>query len=600
MSDASLILNRRDLEFLLHEWLRVSDLTDRERFKEHSRETFDAILDVCAEVAATHFAPHNRAADLDEPFVADDGEVRILPAIAPALDHYHATGLHTADFDAHLGGLQVPSTVTWAAYAWFQGANLSSIGYPMLARGNARVIVNHGSPQLIDAFARPILEGRWYGTMCLSEPHAGSTLADITTKAVPQDDGTYRVTGTKMWISAGDHPLGENIVHLVLAKIPGGPAGVKGISLFIVPKFLVGEDGSVGERNDVALVGLNHKMGHRGITNTLLNFGDGSHLPGGRAGAVGYLVGRENAGLAAMFTMMNEARIGVGMSAVALGYTGYLHSVQYARTRLQGRSLGTRDDAGPMIPIIEHADIRRMLLAQKSYVEAGLALSLFCAHLVDEAETHPDEHAREEAVRLLDLLTPVTKAWPAQWCLAANDLAIQVHGGSGYTKDFPVEQFYRDNRLNAIHEGTNGIQSLDLLGRKVTKENGAMLGLLMSRMRRAIQRASSTADTADLGSALSDVVDRLAATTAALWSTGDREVALANSTVYLEAFGHIVAAWLWLEMALVAGDQPGDFYEGKRTTARYFFAYELPKVGPQLDLLSRNDTTALDAPESIF
>ena len=325
----------------------VSDLTDRERFKEHSRETFDAILDVCTEVAAKHFAPHNRAADLDEPFVADDGEVHILPAIAPALDQYHATGLHTADFDADLGGLQVPSTVSCAAFAWFQAASLSSIAYPLLARANARVIVNHGSPHLIDMFARPILEGRWYGTMCLSEPHAGSTLADITTKAVLQDDGTYRLIGTKMWISAGDHPLGENIVHLVLAKIPGGPAGVKGISLFVVPKFLVGEDGSLGERNDVALVGLNHKMGHRGITNTLLNFGDGSHLPGGRAGAVGYLVGRENAGIAAMFTMMNEARISVGMSAVALGYTGYLHSVQYAGPGCRAGRSGHVTTPGP-------------------------------------------------------------------------------------------------------------------------------------------------------------------------------------------------------------------------------------------------------------
>ena len=599
MSDESLILNRRDLDFLLHEWLAVSELTDRERFKEHSRETFDAILDVCAEVAAKHFAPHNRSADLDEPCVTDDGEVHIPPAIAPALDQYHATGLHTADFDAHLGGLQVPASVSCAAFAWFQAANLSSIGYAMLARGNARVIANHGSPQQIDTFAQPILQGRWYGTMCLSEPHAGSSLADITTKAAPQDDGTYRLTGTKMWISAGDHPLGENIVHLVLAKIPGGPGGVKGISLFVVPKFLVGEDGSLGERNDVALVGLNHKMGHRGITNTLLNFGDGSYLPRGQSGAVGYLIGGENAGLAAMFTMMNEARISVGMAAVALGYTGYLHSVQYARTRLQGRSLAGHN-TGPMIPIIEHADVRRMLLAQKSYVEAGLALSLFCAHLVDEAQTHPEECAREEATGLLDLLTPVTKAWPAQWCLAANDLAIQVHGGSGYTKDFPVEQFYRDNRLNAIHEGTNGIQGLDLLGRKVTKENGALLGLLVARMRRTVQQASCTAGTAELGSTLSDAVDRLAATTAALWSTGDPRVALANSSVYLEAFGHIVAAWLWLEMTLVAGDQPGDFYEGKRTAARYFFAYELPKVTPQLDLLSSLDTTVLDAQESIF
>jgi hypothetical protein len=409
-----------------------------------------------------------------------------------------------------------------------------------------------------------------------------------------------------MWISAGEHELSENIVHLVLAKIPGGPPGVKGISLFIVPKKLVNADGSLGERNDVVLAGLNHKLGYRGITNTLLNFGEGKHRPGGKEGAVGYLVGEENKGLACMFHMMNSARIGVGLGATMLGYTGYLHALDYARTRPQGRHPQSKDPASPQVPIIEHADVKRMLLAQKAYVEGALALNLYCARLVDEEKTAPAETARRAATLLLDILTPIAKSWPSQWCLEANSLAIQVHGGYGYTRDYNVEQFWRDNRLNPIHEGTHGIQGLDLLGRKVTMQGGAAFKALGDEVGKTVRRALQVedADTRRFAADLANMTERVAAATRKLYAPNDLNKTLANSSVYLEAFGHLVMAWIWLEQSLAASsnyhEADSDFYHGKWQACRYFFLWELPKVGPMLDLLESIDTTTLDMRDAWF
>lgn len=594
----SLILSRRDLDFLLHEWLDVVSLTRRPRFAEHSRETFDAVLDLAEQVATDHFAPHNRLADENEPRMVD-GKVVLVPEVAQALKVFAEAGLMAGSFDEEHGGMQLPHSVGQAVLAWFLAANVGTSGYPFLTMANARLLLAHGDRKQIDTFVAPMVEGRWFGTMALSEPQAGSSLADITTKAVPQDDGTYRLTGNKMWISGGDHELTENIVHLVLAKVPGGPPGVKGISLFVVPKFLVGEDGSLGERNDVVLAGLNHKMGYRGTTNTLLNFGEGVHTPGGRGGAVGYLVGEEDRGLTYMFHMMDEARIGVGMGASALGYTGYLHALEYARTRTQGRPAGVRDPSSPMVPIVEHADVRRMLLAAKAYAEGGLALGLYCARLVDEEQTAETDADRDRAHLLLDVLTPIAKAWPSQWGPVANDLAIQVHGGYGYTRDYPVEQFYRDNRLNPIHEGTQGIQSLDLLGRKVVMQGGAGLALLVETISATTLRATAT-DWAGFAADVDAAVARLAAVTATLWGTGDPDLALANSHVYLEAAGHVVLAWLWLEQALATGDGAGSFYDGKRAAARFFWRWELPRTGAQFDLLESLDRTVLDVDPAVL
>jgi butyryl-CoA dehydrogenase len=591
----SLILSRRDLDFLLHEWLDVESLTKRARFSEHSRETFDAVLDLAERIATDHFAPHNRKADENEPRMVD-GKVEMIPEVGRALKVFTDAGLMAGEFDEEFGGMQLPHAVGQAVFAWFKAANVGTSAYPFLTMGNARLLLAHGSAEQIATYVAPEIEGRWFGTMALSEPQAGSSLADITTRAEPQDDGTYRLTGNKMWISGGDHELSENIVHLVLAKIPGGPPGVKGISLFIVPKFLVNEDGSLGERNDVVLAGLNHKMGYRATTNTLLNFGEGVHTPGGRGGAVGYLVGEEHQGLTYMFHMMNEARIGVGMGAAVLGYTGYLHALDYARTRTQGRPVGAKDPASPPVPIIEHADVRRMLLAAKAYAEGGLALCLYCARLVDEEQTAESEADRARASLLLEMLTPIAKAWPSQWGPVADDLAIQVHGGYGYTRDYPVEQFYRDNRLNPIHEGTQGIQSLDLLGRKVVMQGGAGLTLLGETIAATTARAAGT-EWAGFAADLDAASARLAAVTATLWGAGDPAVTLANSHVYLEAAGHLVVAWLWLEQALATGRTDSDFHKGKRQAARFFWRWELPRVHHRFDLLESLDRTVLDTPE---
>jgi alkylation response protein AidB-like acyl-CoA dehydrogenase len=598
---SSSILSRRDLDFLLHEWLDVESLVKRPRYAEHSRETFDAVLDLAEQIATEHFAPHNRKADENEPRMVD-GRAVLIPEVKQALDVFVEAGLMAGEFDEEYGGMQLPHVVGQAVFAWFKAANVGTSAYPFLTMGNARLLLAHGTREQIDTYVRPEIEGRWFGTMALSEPQAGSSLADITTRAVPQDDGTYRLSGNKMWISGGDHELTENIVHLVLAKIPGGPPGVKGISLFIVPKFLVNADGSLGERNDVVLAGLNHKMGYRGTTNTLLNFGEGVHTPGGRAGAVGYLVGEPHRGLTYMFHMMNEARIGVGMGATVLGYTGYLHALEYARTRTQGRPAGakatTSDGVASLaVPIVEHPDVRRMLLAAKSYAEGGLALGLYCARLVDEEQTAETEEERARAHLLLDTLTPIAKAWPSQWGPVADDLAIQVHGGYGYTRDYPVEQFYRDNRLNPIHEGTNGIQALDLLGRKVVAQGGAGLRLLAETITATTARAAGT-QWAGLAADLDAAVARLGTVTATLWGTGDPDLALANASVYLEAAGHLVVGWLWLEQALACEGSSDAFHEGKRAAARYFWRWELPRTRAQFDLLESLDRTVLDTDQA--
>jgi alkylation response protein AidB-like acyl-CoA dehydrogenase len=474
-----------------------------------------------------------------------------------------------------------------------------------LTVGNANLLLAHGTRMQKEVFARAQFEGRWAGTMCLSEPQAGSSLSDVATRAVLDDEHDplgprYRLVGHKMWISAGEHEITENIVHLVLAKIPAADGklvpGTKGISLFIVPKRLVDAQGRLtGERNDVVLAGLNHKCGWRGTTNTLLNFGEGG-------GAVGYLVGRPGEGLRGMFHMMNEARIGIGMAATMLGMAGYEASLAYAKQRSQGRPItgAGKDAAQPQVPIIAHADVKRMLLAQKAYAEGALALQLYCARLVDEQHTGEAADAKEAAL-LLDVLTPVAKSWPSEWCLEGNSLAIQVHGGYGYTRDFPVEQYWRDQRLNMIHEGTHGIQAQDLLGRKVTMDGGAGLKLLASRVSATIERAGHVQACAQQANMLAAALQSLGAATKAAWATGVPEEALANATPYLQAFGHVVLAWMWLDVALAtAAREDDDLAQGQRAAMRYFFAYELPKIGAWLAVVSSRDATCREMKEDWF
>ena len=593
---------RQTLDFLLNDWLQVDQLLQRTRFADHSVDTFGQVLDVCERIAATKFAPFNRLVDTQEPHF--DGERVHLPqATHDALAAYVESGMLAAAQDYEYGGMQLPCVVEMAANAFFSRGSVSMGGYAMLTSGNASLLMAHGTPVQREVFAKTEFSGRWFGTMCLSEPQAGSSLSDVATRAVPDGDDfqadrlgpRYRLRGNKMWISGGEHEITENIIHLVLAKIPGPDgkpvAGTRGISLFIVPKWLVDDEARLtGERNDVALAGLNHKLGYRGTTNTLLNCGEGKYLVRGKPGAVGYLVGKPGEGLRCMFHMMNEARIGVGLGAVMLGYAGYEASLEYARQRPQGRPVGAggKDATRPQVPIIQHADVKRMLLAQKAYVEGGLALELYCARLVDELNTAEDPVARSEAGTLLEVLTPIAKSWPSEWCLEANSLAIQVHGGYGYTRDFIVEQLWRDNRLNMIHEGTHGIQALDLLGRKVVMNGGAGLTLLAARMCATVDSASGVATFAEQARALDAALNALRTATEAAWSTATPDEALANATPYLQAFGHVVLAWLWLDVALAAATKPA-MAPGKHAAMRYFFAYELPKIDAWLSVVSRRE-----------
>jgi alkylation response protein AidB-like acyl-CoA dehydrogenase len=612
---------RRTIDFLLHDWLEIVTLTSRPRFADHSAETFATVLDTCERIAKEVFEPANRAVDIDEPRIENDRVV--LPAAAYSTARaYVESGMLAASQDYDMGGMQLPCVVEMAANAFFAKAGIALGGGNLLTTGNANLLMAHGTPLQKQVFARNEFAGRWFGTMCLSEPQAGSSLSDITARAVP--DGVdhnvdalgprYRLFGNKMWITNGDHEITENIVHLVLAKIPGPDgrliAGTRGISLFIVPKRLVDERGSLtGERNDVVVAGLNHKLGYRGFPNTLLNFGEGCHRVRGSPGAIGYRVGEPGLGLQYMFHMMNEVRIQVGLGATAIGYAGYEASLEYAGTRQQGRPIGKagKHQAVAPVRIIEHADVRRMLLAQKAYVEGALALELYCARLVDEGRVG-DAAAAASAHELLEVLTPIAKSWPSEWCLEANNLAIQIHGGYGYTRDFQVEQYWRDNRLNMIHEGTHGIHALDLLGRKVRMNDGAAFACFIERVQHTTRRAESNEALNLDAQQLSDALARLRAATAAAWQTEDPGAALANATAYLQAFGHLVIAWIWLDVASTARSMLANSLSASRTdhlrgllqAERFFFDYELPKIEAWLSVVATRNPACREMKEEWF
>ena len=622
---------RNTIDFLLHDWLETTALAQRERFADHTRETFDAVLDTCERIAREKYAPFNRLVDAQEPHF--DGDKVILPqATHDANRAYADSGMLSAAQDYEMGGMQLPYSVEAAANAFFACASVS-IGSGMLTTGNANLLMTHGTELQKEVFAKNEFSGRFSGTMCLSEPQAGSSLSDVSTRAVPDKapsldtDGSapwdqdplgprYRIKGNKMWISSGEHELTENIIHLVLAKIPDADGklvpGTRGISLFIVPKKLVNSQGELtGVRNDVALAGLNHKLGWRGTTNTLLNFGEGKFPVGqggplgGGAGAVGYLVGQPGKGLACMFHMMNEARIGVGIAATMLGLAGYYASLEYAKNRPQGRPItgSGKDAAAPQTRIIEHADVKRMLLAQKAYGEGALALELYCARLVDEHHTAGGQVA-DNARLLLEVLTPIAKSWPSEWCLEANSLAIQVHGGYGYTRDFPVEQYWRDNRLNMIHEGTHGILAMDLLGRKVLMENGKGMQLLAERMQATMAKAGAHAQLIPWATALGSALQEVGAATGKAWATGVPAEALANAVPYLQAFGHTVLAWMWLDVAAKALELDPQTTQldtqGRLGCTQFFFHYELPKIGAWLSVVQSRDMTCASFPEGAF
>ncbi|GAB4187746.1 MAG: acyl-CoA dehydrogenase [Wenzhouxiangellaceae bacterium] len=597
--------SRRDLDFILNDLLNVSELCAYPRYAEHDEEVFREILDTAEKLASERFLPHAAKSDANPP-VFDDGRAILIPEIGEAVEAFCENGFIAASFGPEHGGLGLPETIAQAATSIFMMANLPSTAYGTLTIGAARLIESFGSDEQRQRYLLPMVEGRFFGTMCLSETHAGSSLTDIRTRAEPQDDGSYRLFGNKMWISAGEHELSENIIHMVLAKLPDAPPGVKGISLFLVPRSKLNEAGEADQRNDVVLAGLNHKMGYHGSVNTVLNFGD-------NGGAYAELIGEPHQGLVYMFQMMNEARISVGLSAAALSVAGYRAARDYAMDRRQGRHPDNKDPSAPMVPIIEHADVKRMLLQAKSYAEGGLALCLFAARLMDDSRVQ-DEAAARQAFDLLDLLTPIVKSWPSEFGLKANDLAIQVHGGYGYTKDYPVERLYRDNRLNSIHEGAKGIHGIDLLGRKVLQNGGQALELLLEQMAatvKAVQADEQSETMQWMAGALDEMRQTVMTTSTSIMgqvASKGITACMANATIYLDMLGHVTVAWLWLRQAhiasqrLASNDSASDesFLRGKLAACEYFYRYELPQAETQCRLLARVDDTCLNTDPAWF
>lgn len=592
------LINPQDLNFLLFDLLQSTELLERERYRDHSKETFSAAIDTAHKIARDYFAPHNSEADANEP-VFNGQTVTTHPDVKKAIRAFADAGFLAATHDYEWGGMQLPVTISQSCLSLFRSANVGSSAYCFLTAANANLILSFGSESLRARYLPHLLSGKWLGTMALTEPQAGSSVPDLTSSATPLENGRYAIKGQKIFISGGDHDLSENIVHLVLARLPDAPVGAKGISLFIVPKYKVDENGTIQGSNDVQLAGLIHKMGYRGTTSTMLSFGENNACEG-------ELIGEAGQGLRYMFQMMNEARVGVGMGGTMLGYRSYLESLQYAKERTQGRALGNKDFTSPPIPIIEHADVRRMLLTQKSYVEGALALCLYTARLVDDEKTHPDANAREVASLLIALLIPIVKSWPALYCLKANDLAIQIHGGYGYSREFIVEQLYRDNRLNAIHEGTHGIQALDLLNRKIPMKEGMPLQLLTHRVHDTIEQAqySNNAQLKRLGNQLHEAWQELVTTARTLQAATEEnpQKGSANAGYFLDLFGHHVIAWIWLEQANTAhkliNERPHqeDFLKGKIATAEWFYHTELALTTPTHQLLRQNQINSLDVP----
>lgn len=586
------LINAKDLEFLLYYVFQAEQLTELPFYQDHDRGTFDGVINTANKIATDYFLPHNAKADANEPQF-DGVSVTTIPEVKEAWKHYSQSGLLAARHRYEDGGMQLPAIINTACVSYFMSANPSTSGYPFLTSAAANLISAFAADEHKKKYLPAMFDGRFSGTMAMTEPDVGSSLGDLTTKATPQDDGSYRIRGQKMYISGGDQDITDNIVHLVLARIEGAPQGAKGISLFIVPKIHTNDDGSLGEPNDVKLVGLLHKMGYRGTTSTVLQFGDNNQCQG-------FLIGEANHGLKYMFKMMNEARIGVGTGAATIGYRGYLESLDYAKNRPQGRSVASKDPNSKQLNIIEHADVKRMLLAQKCFVEGSLALCLLAARLVDESEVGGDA----DSGLLLDLLTPVVKSFPSYYGPKANDLAIQVLAGAGYTKDYPVEQCYRDNRLNPIHEGTHGIQSLDLLGRKLWLHNGKGQQLLLQKIQRTLKSAKEKTELQALVTEYQGHLDLFIKTTMTLGGAlqkGEVEKGLANSAVYLDMMGKMVVAWLWIEMADKAIEHFADsddnddkqFLAGKLQAAQYFLRWELPKVQHQANLLQGFDETCM-------
>lgn len=582
------LLSDRHVDFLLHECLGVESLTEAAAFADHDRGTFDLYLRSCRKLAREVLFPAYRGLD-EAPPRLHDGRVETHPALPGLWQRMVEVGALTATRPAEVGGQQIPLVVAALAHAYLMAANLSAYGYIGLTTGAARLIESFGSEELKRDYMAAMYDGRWAGTMALTEPQAGSSLADVTTTAAPADDGSYRLRGSKIFISGADQTVTENVVNLTLARIEGAPPGTRGISLFAVPRQRL-EGGRLVD-NDVTTSGLIHKIGWRGLPSLALSLGD-------RGDCHGYLVGAPGRGLPQMFQMMNEARLMIGMNAAATASVAYQESLAYARERAQGRRMGN-PDGGP-IAIIEHPDVRRMLLRQKAIVEGALALLATTSLLADLAEHAGSEAERTRARLLVDLLTPVAKTFPSERGFEANALAVQIHGGYGYSSEYPVEAWLRDQKLNSIHEGTSGIQALDLLGRKAIAGGGAALRALREEIARALDRARRAGVDPAWCSKLEGSATAVGAVTehlAGLGLGGDPEAMMRHAADYMDLLSTVAIGWMWILQAAAAreglaaspSDEDRAFYEGQLCAAQYWVATELGRVGHLSALCRGND-----------
>ncbi|MGO9121716.1 MAG: acyl-CoA dehydrogenase [Desulfomonilaceae bacterium] len=576
---AAKFVSEKNLHFLLYDVLDAESLTHHAYFQEHSRETFDMVLDTALKIGRDLLQPHLREMDQDAPKLVD-GQVKVHPMVKRFMAECGEGGWIAAGAPFKHEGQQLPTMIVNASMFIFGAANYSASAYPMLTTGAAHLIESFGSEKLMESFVPRMFAGQWQGTMALTEPQAGSSLAEISTQAEPTDAGYYKIRGQKIFISASDHDGVENIVHLMLARIQGAPPGIKGISLFVVPKLRPDEQGGLTP-NDVNVAGLYHKLGYRGAPIAQLSMGENDDCRG-------YLVGEPHKGLSYMFQMMNEARIGVGVGAAGIASAAHYAALQYTRERQQGRKLTEKDPAQSPVLIIEHPDVKRMLLFQRAVVEGSLSLLLQCSKYADLAKV-AEENDREKYALLLDVLVPVAKTYPSEMGILASSQALQCLGGYGYCDEFPVEQFYRDARIHPIHEGTTGIHGLDLLGRKVVMKNGAGLRLFVTEVQNATQAAMEYPDLRDYAERLEEALNRLQHVTSVLTQIGrqgDMEIFLADATLYLEMFGLIGVGWQWLLQVMAAtnklegplSEQDVQFFEGKIFTFKYFFHYELPKI----------------------
>ena len=604
MSDT--LVNLRDIRFVLYEMLDVEALTKYDYFADHSKETFDTVLEAAYQLACEVCWPAYAEMDrVGATYDAKSKTTRVPECMHRVWRAYKEGGWHGEIAPAELGGQQFPGTVAAATSLIFNAANTAANMYVGGAAGAAGLINSFGNEMLKTTYLEKLYRGEWGGTMCLTEPQAGSSLSDVKTTAVKAARGDYYLlTGTKCFISSGDHDLTENIVHPVLARLPDAPPGVKGISLFIVPKYRINADGSVGESNDVTTAGIEHKLGLRGNATATLSFGDNGDCRG-------WLLGEANRGLAYMFQLMNHARINTGLQATSLASNAYQHALQYTRERLQSRPVTEKNPTSPQVPIIKHADVRRMLLAQKATTEGMFALLAYAAFLGDKERCSPDGAERMAAIDILDVLTPVCKAYGSEAAYDSIVLAIQCYGGYGFSEEFPLAQMLRDCKVFPIYEGTNGIQAMDLLGRKVVMKGGEAFKALLAEISKTIDAASRIDATKGIANKLAAALNEVAETTTHLGGIamgGDIDAYMSAATPYLRMFSRLVISWLFVwqsviaQKALAAGASAADesYYQGKLATARFYINNELPYLHATAQILRSGERTALDFDEAWF